>query len=306
MFSSAKTRLMAVSSAAAVMLLSLAASVPAAEGSSTSTSPGMSAAASGPSCGTPNDKAPYCYVLAEMSSPDNSSGAQILITSMQGVFTVPKSLNVKAPAYTIAQIALTYGLDIDTIELGWMVFPKGYPGSDKDVPHLFVAFRRFSFTGPGYCQVGGEENTCGSDFESLTSKNIADWPIAGPTAFFYVGYDSKLGYWYIQYQNHYIARMSENWWGGGYTGGDDAQWFGEVHTNGFPCTPMGNGLYGTAPKSASISDMEYGIGGPTLLPASVRMDPPTYTQYWDSNRPTGQTFASSFRFGGPGDCKRDS
>ena len=267
--------------------------------------PGVSSAASQPSCGSPNDSPPYCYVTAEMSSPLDSSGAQIPITAVAGLFTVPSTLPVKAPAYTIAQLALSYG-NGDDIELGWIVDPKATKGSD--VPHLFIYFRRLvGITSLFTCQVGLGENTCGSDFQTLTSQNLANLAIHGPTAFFYVGYDSTLGYWYIQYQNQYIARMSAKWWGFdsgvfNFTGGDGVGWWGEVHTNGVPCTPMGNGYYGTSSKSASISDMEYGIGGPTLVPATALMDPPTYAQYWDSNQPSSKTFTSSFHFGGPGDC----
>jgi Peptidase A4 family/Neprosin len=227
------------------------------------------------------------------------------ITSMAGLFTVPKSLRVTAPAYTLAQIGLIGSNGDNTIELGWIIDPASNHGSD--VPRLFIFFRRIGLSLHVTCQVGDGTNSCGSNFQSLTSHNLTDLPVSGPTAFFYVGYDSALGYWYIQYQDQYIARMSENWWTSirdNFTTGHSAGWWGEVHPNGVPCTPMGNGILGTKPGSASITYMEYGIGGPTLLNATPKVDSTPNPQYWDSSPAPGGTVHanSAFHYGGPGHC----
>lgn len=267
--------------------------------------PGVSSAASGPSCGNPNGTGSPCYVTAEYDAPNGYP----TINSMAGLFTVPKSLNVTAPAYTIAQIALIWGYN--DIELGWVVAPGIYGGSQ--VPHLFIYIRS---PAEGNCQEGAvrpngpasvpycTSKKFGSNFyfQSLTSNNLADWAIHSPSAFFYVAYDSTNSYWYIQYQNQYIARVRASYWGGQFDAGDTAQWYGEVHTDGVPCTPMGNGVLGSHPGSATVSDMLWGNGvSPTMFAATAKLSSESYRQYWDSNRPTNQTF-SSFRFGGPGYC----
>jgi hypothetical protein len=247
--------------------------------------------------------------MAQLAAP----GGNPIISSMAGTFTVPKTLAVKAPAYSIAQIALIGG-NAD-IELGWIVSPGTYHGSKA--PHLFVFFRRA--LGTPACQEGLAITSLNpqcpsSDYKKLSPKYYADMTISG-SAFFYVGYDSTDNYWYIQYQNQYIAKMSEKWWTScgaplgicsNFKSGDNAEWYGEVYTpssNGsYPCTPMGNGYYGTSPHSASVSGMEYGTGGPKLLTAKPLMLPPTYGLYWDTNRLADEDFSSSFRFGGPGNC----
>ena len=270
--------------------------------------PGVSSAASAPSCGNASDSAPHCHVEADLGAP----GGIPSFTSMAGLFSAPVKLAVKAPAYSIAQIALGFGGT--DIELGWIVDPGAY----KDQrPHLFVYFRRivpsqYSLIIPNFCSVGipGENSQCPSnDYEQLSSKYSAGMAIGGTPAFFYVGFDATNDFWYIQYQNQYIARMSESWWTCGsacpdsFKAGDDASWFGEVYTpsSSYSCTPMGNGHYGSQANSASVSDMLYGNGGPTLLAASPTLDE-THPGYWDSNRAYGETFTSSFQFGGPGDC----
>lgn len=140
--------------------------------------------------------------------------------------------------------------------------------------------------------------------------------LSGPSALFYVAYDTSDKYWYIQYQNQYIAKMSENWWTvcgtllnincRAFEGTDNILWFGEVYTpsdsGSYPCTPMGNGNYGSGANSASVSDMGYGEGGAPIAPARPLMLVPTYQKYWNTNRAAGQTFRSSFNFGGPGNC----
>jgi hypothetical protein len=278
--------------------------------------PGESSAASGPVCGNATGTVSHCLVEAQQPSYNG----QPIITAMAGIFTVPKQLAVKAPAYSIGQIALWGGsTGANDIELGWIVDPAEYHGSK--VPHLFVFFRRSEYglgQGP-VCQeglvVGSENPLCpSSDYVKLSSKYSAGMPLQGPSALFYVGYDSTDNYWYIQYQDQYIAKMSAKWWTdcgilsqcSTFEGGDDADWYGEVYTpsntGGYACTPMGNGKYGSGAGSATVADMEYGTGGPTLVTATPLMLPPTYPQYWNTNRTADQDFSSSFSFGGPGDC----
>lgn len=266
---------------------------------------GVSSAASRPNCGTPTDGGPYCYVMATMNAPTGQT-----VNSVAGTFTVPQHLEVTAPAYTIAQIAITgpnsvHG--VNSIELGWAV-----TGHNLGVPHLFIYFRRLYGDAAGdNCQVGLGKNTCAStgDFQSLTSQNLANLVVSAPSALFYMGYDSTLGYWYIQYQNHYIARMSEGWWSSvlsNFTGGNKAEWYGEVHTDGVSCTAMGNGVLGSsAVTAANVSGMEWGNGINPMSPATATMSYNTkYSNYWNSDYPNDQTFTSSFSFGGPGDCPR--
>jgi Neprosin len=278
--------------------------------------PGISFAASGPVCGNAADTAPHCLVEAQQPS----SNGQSIITSMAGLFTVPKRLNVRSPAYSIGQMALWGGSSgSNDIELGWIVDPTIYHGSK--VPHLFVFFRRslYGFGEKPACEEGlkGTKKVpvCPlSDYIELTTKYFAGMALGGgpSSQFFYVGYDSTDNYWYIQYQDKYIAKMSEDWWTncgssalcGSFKAGDNALWYGEVYTPNqkYSCTPMGNGKYGSGSGSATVSDMEYGTGGPTLVTASPLMLPPKYPKYWNTNRASDQDFSSSFRFGGPGDC----
>ena len=277
--------------------------------------PGTSSAAAGPVCGNAADTVAHCLVQAQQPS----GNGQEIITAMAGVFTVPKKLSVKSPAYSIGQIALWGGsTGSNDIELGWIVDPAEYHGSTA--PHLFVFFRRSLYglgQGPA-CQEGlvaGSKNPLcpSSDYVKLSSKYSAGMVIPGPSSrLFYVGYDSADSSWYIQYEDQYIARMSENWWTdcgvlsqcGNFEAGDNAFWYGEVYTpsSSYACTPMGNGTYGSETGSATVSDMEYGTGGPTLVTATPLMLPPTYPQYWNTNRASDQDFSSSFSYGDPGDC----
>jgi Neprosin len=274
--------------------------------------PEVASAASGPVCGNAADTAAHCYVEAQQAS----SNGQPDIISMAGVFTVPKKLAVKAPAYSIAQITLGY-YPVD-VELGWIVAPGEYHGSTA--PHLFVYFRRALGSPTHQCEEGLPATSlvprCPSnDYVKLSSEYSAGMTLSGPSAFFYVAYDKSYKSWYIQYQNQYIAKMSENWWTvcgaplgicSNFEGTDNIFWYGEVYTpsdsGSYPCTPMGNGKYGSNSNSASVSDMEYGEGGAPLAPARALMLVPTYKKYWNTNRAAGQTFSSSFNFGGPGDC----
>lgn len=113
-----------------------------------------------------------------------------------------------------SQINLRY---VATIELGWIVNPVAYKDQK---PHLFVFFRRvlpsylFPFE-PNYCSVGipGSKSECSSgDYQQLSSKYSAGMAIGGTPAFFYVGFDFSNNFWCIQYQNQYIAKMSESWY----------------------------------------------------------------------------------------------
>jgi hypothetical protein len=266
--------------------------------------PVVSAAASAPYpvCGGIPDNLHHCYVEAVFSYP----GGNPDITSMAGEFTAPRTLKVpKDGAYSIAQIALEWGYG--DIELGWIVDPKIY--GDQS-PHLFAFFRYLG----GACEEGIPHQTTplcplnNDGYVPLKSTYHAGMAIGGTPAFFYVGFDSQDNFWYIQYQDQYFAKMNSYWWYEqqklAFAGGDTAFWFGEVYTPSASdaCTAMGNGVLGSDPGSATITDMLYGTGGPTLLPASPIMDAPTWPQYWDSSRATDTTFSSSFSFGGPGDC----
>ena len=271
---------------------------------------GVSSAASGPSCGNVADTAPHCYVEADVGNPHSYP----VVTSVAGRFTAPKQLAVKSPAYSRAQIALHGNGDI---ELGWLVDPAHQHGSE--VPHLFVSFSRDvpQNLSPlnDYCQEGlnsGPECPPG-DYLKLSSKYSAGMAIGGTPALFSVGFDTRDKFWYLQYQNQYIAKMAGSWWRCGVECEfefDRGSWSGEVYTPSsssiYRCTPMGNGNYGSGRNAASVSDMEFRYGGSILDPAEpaaqVTLMGPDYPQYWDSDRTPGgygEYFSSSFSFGGP-------
>jgi hypothetical protein len=262
--------------------------------------PGVSSVASPPACGNANATSDHCYVGAAF---DDAGGH---ITSMTGLFTTPKKLAVKSPAYSIAQIALES--PSADIELGWIVSPSNYHNQS---PHLFVFFR--GGINEHYCEDGIPGDAYAppcplsdsAGYVNLPSKYFPGMNIGGTSSFFYVGYDSQDNFWYIQYQNQYIGKMSGLWWGRSlsgfnFTGGELAAWYGEVaYPNAsYACTPMGNGIYGSHKNSATISDMLYGTGnGFSAAPVQLsRMD---YPGYWDSNMKLNQRFSSSFSFGGP-------
>jgi hypothetical protein len=109
---------------------------------------------------------------------------------MGGTFTVPGQLAVKAPAYSIAQIALSFGAD--DIELGWIVAPGIYRNQH---PHLFVFFRSYG----GACEEGIPHQTtpyCPLDdstgYVNLNSKYFPGMQLIGKTAFLAVGSNPQL------------------------------------------------------------------------------------------------------------------
>lgn len=275
--------------------------------------PGTSLAASGPACGNPSTEQTnpaHCYVMALQGAPNGNPS----FTSMGATFTAPSQLAVKAPAYSIAQIALSFGPS--DIELGWIVAPSIYHNQN---PHLFVFFR----SSGGACEEGIPHQTTpycplndSTGYVNLNSKYFPGMRIGGTPAFFAVGYYAADDFWYIQYHDQYFGKMSAKWWSGGnplfeFRGGDTAEWFGEVYTPNnsatYRCTPMGNGNYGSGKNSASVTGMFYGTGGP-LVTADPQLYDVTTPKYYDSNRAVNKTFTSSFSFGGPyngpSGCKR--
>ncbi|MFI6855720.1 neprosin family prolyl endopeptidase [Streptomyces sp. NPDC050416] len=254
-------------------------------------------------CQTSDEKGSHCYVQAQVTEKDSGHPMH----GVSGSFTEPRTLKVPRGEYSIGQLWLnntderTY---LKAVEFGWVVAP-GIWHDNK--PHLFAAVRNYPHGG---CILGvpGDENTCpkgtARDESNPGGIKLGD-SVGGKSAFYHIGYHSDSRRWWIQYDSHWIASISDNYWGGKFKNGNLLQWGGEVSADqGNPCIPMGNGRLGVDANSAKVTEMGYEYmenGNSKLAPAKAELSQLTDRRFWNTNVEHGDTFRE-FRYGGPGKC----
>ena len=170
----------------------------------------------------------------------------------------------------------------DTIEIGWTVDP----GTNGDYqPHLFV-----------YHWINGQ-STCynGCGFVQVSSTVRAGMALTpGTSGAFALRYYE--GNWWAYYNDVAFGYFPGSEWGGSFTSAQIVSAFGEVAADQAPsCTQMGDGVFGSQGAAASsISDYQL-IGSADQPQFTVTATDPGSYDY-------GSVTGTSFTLGGPGAC----
>jgi Neprosin len=276
--------------------------------------PGISLAASSaastpPNCGGPASNPHHCFVAAE------ENWGSPIVTGLGASFTEPSQLpGVKSNgnSYSITQLWLASQTQFyyKIIEYGWIVDPAVY---HNHFPHLFIDLRFAGVNGnivkPCFIGIPGNNPCPLSVYTPLSTKYYAGMAVGGAlhqsTGFYYIGYYQ--GWWWIQYKNQWLGKVNTSFWSlptpivnvpTGFAAANYGAWWGEVASDNNPCTPMGNGTYGSHAGAAKITNMVYGTSA-GAFPAKANISQVTDGQYWTTNiKSVDQTF-SSFGYGGP-------
>jgi hypothetical protein len=166
------------------------------------------------------------------------------------------------------------------VEVGWMVDQVLF---NNALPHLFV-----------YHWVDGQTscyNGCG--FVQVSSTNVPGESLTvGATGNFEINYTNNA--WYIYYNGDTLGYFPSSLWSGTFTQAGFIETFGEVETSSSTCIEMGDGIAGTSPGSAQISNF-------TLLGSSTAADLGPY-QTASSNYSYGSLTPDGLTIGGSGPC----
>lgn len=182
--------------------------------------------------------------------------------------------------HSLAELAVQSADGKQIVEIGWTV-DRGLNGDAT--PHLFsfhwVDGNGTCYNGCGFVHTGGP-----TPGDKVTSGQRGSYQIA-----------HRDGQWQLSYNGTEIGYYPDSLWNGGYTKAGLIQAFGEVAWGASPvCTAMGNGTYGHADGSATISDFALVNGAAAAGLSVAATDPSLYD--------SGAATATSFRFGGPGGC----
>ncbi len=206
-----------------------------------------------------------------------------------GNFNQPKPTLSPADAHTLAELAVESTDGKQVVEVGWNVDQAVNKDTD---PHLFV-----------FHWVNGKPtcyNTCGFVQVSKTfapgDKVTVD---SNPGATHQYAIKFFSGDWWIWYETQWIGYFPGSLWKNSFTQVDITQWFGEVSTfQPFPCSQMGDGLYGNNQSSAVINTMYFFVNGTSVN--ANEQENQTNLQYYT----VGHFQPNSFTYGGPGSPKQ--
>lgn len=220
-----------------------------------------------------------CFYYADMSEGGvTNTGASVSITQAD------PTLGLK-DGHSLAELAVG-DYNYNYVEVGWVV-DRGLNGDS--LPHLFV----FHWVNqvPSNCY-----NGCG--FVTLPgSYSVGQALKVGPKGLFSIKYTNNE--WLVSYDNQRIGYFPESIWSGNFTSSDTVQAFGEVASDSStkPETQMGNGILGTKPGSAILSNLT--LLNPTSAStlAYNSLGPPKYG--FGGNVASCQS-SCSMTFGGPG------
>ncbi len=188
--------------------------------------------------------------------------------------------------HSLIELATTVKSGYNYIEVGWTVDPMQFGDSNA---HLFIS-RWIGTTDQCYVS---SINTCGftqvsgtTPGEAISSSGIGNFKINLV--------DSN---WYVYYNNNEIGYFPESLWGSNADLITTVQVFGEVEiqSNTTTCVQMGNGLSGTSPSSARVSDY-------SLISSSDKSAFTSFYQTPSNNYYLGLPAATNFNIGGPGIC----
>jgi hypothetical protein len=231
------------------------------------------------------------------------------------------SLPYPLDEYLSSTFNLPVTFKFDAIEYGWIVAPGTY---HDDRPYLFLSLSKLPLfaTVRDLCFIvpEGRPNPW-KDFpnsKKITACPATIWhglsnnfqpgdPVAanGAPMMYHVGYYAGNKAWWIQYGGEWIGYVDKSWWDDDFSQGQHLQWYGEVTYETNACIPMGNGLPGTNPGSASVSNMFYEVmEGNTSVghDAEADMLPDANPLGWSANTESKNQKVNAFRYGGPGLC----
>lgn len=221
-----------------------------------------------------------CYYWATMADYGiTATGASDSITQAQPVVG-------SQDYHSLAELAVESADGQQIVEIGWLVAP----GINQDsLTHLFV-----------YHWVDGE-STCynGCGFVPTSTKYTAGGLVKINTVGTYsIKYASSK--WILTYDGTELGYFPESLWGGTFTKIGLVQTFGEVASSSAttPDTQMGNGVLGSKPKSAIISNFNLiGTKNTRILDYSADQAPAVYAI---GNYKASCKLSCSMSFGGPG------
>jgi hypothetical protein len=225
---------------------------------------------------------------------------------MGASFTEPGTLfgvQSSGNSYSIGQMWLESATSVfeKVIEFGWIVDPQVY---QDHFPHLFLDLRwAGSFKAPCFEGIPGNMACPAGTYVQLSSTYHPGMAVGGAlnhgspdVSLYHVKYSQ--GWWLFQYRNQTMGKVDAGWWGpSGFAKANIAEWWGEVASDNYLCTPMGTGIYATRPGAAQVSGMVYDKPNTGTIAASAQTATVTDSRYWAASTPS--TTFSSFSYGGP-------
>ncbi|HEX5456439.1 MAG TPA: neprosin family prolyl endopeptidase [Candidatus Saccharimonadales bacterium] len=222
-----------------------------------------------------NVKKGFDYYYAGAYQYATASGASVTLSQ-----EMPKVMNsASSHNHSVAELSIESVDGKQIVEVGWVVDPI-MNGDSK--PHLFVYHW---IDGEGTCY-----NECG--FVQVSSSHFPGDPLTtGVTGIYKINYSG--GEWQIYYNGDELGYFPASLWSGEFTTARFIQVFGEIAKNSTGvCLQMGNGIRGSKPGSAQISDF-------TLINSvSIASLVPYATSPYDYGNATG----SGLSYGGSDSC----
>lgn len=213
-----------------------------------------------------------------------------------GTFSVHKPHVNTNDDHSLAEIVVATKTGTNTenaVEAGWVVSPSLFAGSTD--PHLFVLAT--NGTQNQFCW-GLRARFFNCHWHEVSSRyrpNTLQTVAPGSNGTFRIERRND-GNWWVGYNGVWMGYYDAGFWNNRFQGFQTAQWYGEVQTFSDAhgdCTQMGNGLYGTQPGAAHISNM--GIIHPRgRYTRSIFVSDPGL--YNTGSRPN----PNNFTYGGPG------
>jgi Neprosin len=214
----------------------------------------------------------YFYAAGQQSADNGGSYANL---------TISKPALAKSDYHTLAEIAVQSADGRQAVEIGWTV-DRNANGDDD--PHIFV-----------YHWIDGKQtcyNGCGFAPYSDSVKPGDTLPADTSKRF---GIQHSGGNWWLAYDTEWVGSFPDSQWGGRFTRGAQAQWFGEVAASSSrPCTEMGDGQFADQGAAAKVGSISY-VDAAAAPRASVTA---TANAYYSVASLSDRTF----RYGGPGAC----
>ena len=196
--------------------------------------------------------------------------------------------------HTLGELAAQSADGNQIVEIGWTV-DRGVNGDAK--PHLFV----FSWVN----RIPNCYNGCG--FVQYSNTFRPGQVVAGNGVSYLYAIEYYQGNWWVYSQNQWLGYFPESIWSSKhvtFTQVGLVQWFGEVSSEGGIKTQMGDGIFGTKPGSATITNAAL-ITTPTTAKAAnlsiTDTNPTCYNHRSITTTPAPPPSTNnSFAYGGPG------
>ena len=216
---------------------------------------------------------PYAFAHAGGRQEVDATGAKVTLSQERPY--------VSGDGHSLMELSVQTADQQQTVEVGWRVREETKGDTQ---PHLFVYHwvdgQTSCYNGCGFVQVSDEIHPG----DPVEVGKTGDYGIA-----------HKDGKWNVTYNGELVGYYPDELWDGRFPSAQLVQAFGEVATlPDQPCTDMGNGLPGSDPGAAHISN--FALEGTTVQPnLSPLHTIPEYYSY-------GQSTPTSLYIGGAGGC----